>query len=1042
MMIVNWRLELGKFWIVISLALSGVTIPFSGRIALAQITPDDTLGNEASVVTKINELEEQIDGGALRESNLFHSFREFNIGEGRAAYFSNPAAVQNIFSRVTGSNPSRLLGKLGVLGDANLFFLNPNGIIFGPHSSLDIRGSFLASTASSLKFPEGTEFSATNPSAPPLLTINVKPPVGLLFEGSGEFITNEGNLAAGQDLTLSAGNLDLQGQLQAGKNLTLQATDQVKIRDSVAQPFIASAVGKLVVQGNQGVDIFALNHPNSGFFSGGDLVLGSANSVVGDAHYWSGGNFRIERLDGNLGNWFSFYDPIIRARGDVSFDSYTGASLHILAGGSVKIPGEVTITGPDTVANSIQGRVALSDGTTVVDIDGSAQPTLDIRAGTTAFGTPGITGSTDGFSAVPSTGGTGTSAEIDISRIANNGGVVFLTNQYQPNPALSGGITVGSIETSSALGGGPVAIDSRGGIAVNGSVNVSGTSDDPFSFNFSGNGGDVTLLANGDITLVPDSNILSFGLLGGNITLKSDADISVTSGLIDSISSSPVRGTVGGDIEIITRSLSVTNGAELGTFSFGEANAGSVIIQASESVSVDGKGLPTFVGSQVLSGAGGNGGNVKIETERLRVQDGAGVSASTFGDGNAGELTVQAQSVEVIGTSADGEVSSGLGASVEAGAGGNGGSLTINTERLRVQDGAQVSAATFGDGEAGDVRIETGQLIVQSGGTISASSTSGGSGGSITVTTNIFELTEGGQLRTTTSGRSDAGNITLDVEESITLTEADSGLFANTESGSTGNGGSIFIDPRILLIQDDARIAVDSQGTGEGGNIFLRAGSLTLERGTITAETVSNQGGNINLTISDLLTLRNNSQITATAGTDEAGGDGGNITIDAPFIIAFPNEDSNIQADAFEGDGGNITINTNGILGIEFRDEATPLSDITASSEFGQQGEVEINASAIDPTRGLTNLPEETVESEVAEGCQAEAVEPDVAFYDIGRGGLPPRLDEPFSIEALIVPLIPFDVEGEDKTVQTWEEIFTISEMKGKFSLTPACRDK
>ncbi len=292
-----------------ALAMGGTMSTFWGNRANAQIIPDDTLGAESSSVTPDGSVKglpaELIKGGAERGSNLFHSFLEFNISEGRGAYFANPAAIENIFSRVTGSNASRLLGTLGVLGDANLFFLNPNGIIFGPNASLDVRGSFFASTASTLKFPDGTEFSATNPEAPPLLTVNVKPPVGLLFEGSGEFITNEGNLAAGQDLTLSADNLDLQGQLKAGRNLTLKAQDTVSFspkgnggniilsagHDITIDSLKSSFVDSRGVNGGNGGDIFLT--------AGHDITTDSLNSlsfiplgsVSGDAG--NGGNIIV-----------------------------------------------------------------------------------------------------------------------------------------------------------------------------------------------------------------------------------------------------------------------------------------------------------------------------------------------------------------------------------------------------------------------------------------------------------------------------------------------------------------------------------------------------------------------------------------------------------------------------------------------------------------------------------------------------------------------------------------------------------------------------
>jgi filamentous hemagglutinin family protein len=152
-----WR---AGFWkLAIALTFSSVSVPCWESIVSAQIIPDETLAAESSVVTPDNirgiesglaegeALRVRISGGAIRGSNLFHSFREFNIGEGKGGYFENPAAIENIFSRVTGSNPSNILGTLGVLGNANLFFLNPNGILFGPNASLDLRGSFLATTA-------------------------------------------------------------------------------------------------------------------------------------------------------------------------------------------------------------------------------------------------------------------------------------------------------------------------------------------------------------------------------------------------------------------------------------------------------------------------------------------------------------------------------------------------------------------------------------------------------------------------------------------------------------------------------------------------------------------------------------------------------------------------------------------------------------------------------------------------------------------------------------------------------------------------------
>ncbi len=1172
-MVRNWQQGLGQLGIIAIAIGFGASHPSSKL--LAQITPDQTLGAESSLVNSdvINGLpSDRISGGAIRGSNLFHSFQEFNIGEGRGAYFSNPTAIENIFSRVTGSNPSHLLGTLGVLGNANLFFLNPNGLIFGSNARLDVRGSFVGSTASKIVFPDGTQFSATNPEGAPLLTVNVQQPIGLRFEGQEGLITNAADLAVGQNLTLAGSNLDLQGQLQAGGDLTLQATDTVKVRDSIEQPFIASASGKLVLQGNQWVDIFAFNHPDSGFFSGGDMVLRSGNSVIGDAHYWSRGNFRIEQLDGSLGDFFSFYDPIIRSQGDVSFNTYLGTSLHILAGGSVNIGSVFIIESAPAVqtktinptATPTLANVTLSDGTPVV-INGSKRATLDVRAGMKpqAIGSPGDETSGIFFDPFPSpvsppvNNPVATSADITIGNVgilAPNG-LVFITNQYQPNQSLPGGeITIDSIN---AIGDplfvnnlGDVIFDSRGSITLNSRINVSASRID--SGTFIGNGGDVTLLANGNITFNPGSEIFSRGLIGGNITIRSDATISVKGSDIQnpSFSNTVTNSTpTGGNIQITAKSISVTDGASLATPTFGEANAGSVTIQAQSTAmisdsnillatkgngnagdltitapSVELIGSESSLSSEVVSEAAGNGGNITIDTKRLLVRDGAFVSTSTFGSGNGGELSVTAQSVELIGSESSlsafagsgktpargnggnitidtehllvrdgafistspfgsgkggdvtitaqsveligGILSSGPGLSGEvstSGTRGNGGDITIDTERLLVRDGGVVLTTTFGSGKAGnltikaqsikltgisadgeissalstqvdqgargdggELSIETGYLRITDGAVVSAATLGSGKAGELTIKANILELDQGGQLVTLTTSNFDAGNINLKVEDSIMLSGTNSGIFANTEEGSSGKGGSILIDPQIVIIRDGAKLNVDSLGTGEGGNIFLQTGSLTLDEGTISAETASNTGGNIELQVQDLLLLRNGSNISTNAGTVQGGGDGGNIIIDSNFILAFPSENSDITANAVTGDGGRVEITANGILGIEPRMKLTPLSDITASSTFGVAGIVEINTPDIDPNRGLTNLPEEAVEVEVASGCQAEDGQTKVGFFNLGRGGIPPSPYDPLRSERIITPWIPLISQKDQKQEQAKSEQYPI----------------
>ncbi|NEO99381.1 MAG: filamentous hemagglutinin N-terminal domain-containing protein [Symploca sp. SIO2E9] len=166
------------------------------------IIPDNTLAeDEQSVILPGNDSipVELILNGAQRGQNLFHSFEEFNVDEGRAAYFViDNNNIQNIFSRVTGNQPSNILGVLGtrrfgegnvLQTNANLYFINPNGILFGPNPSLDLGGSFFATTSDAVQFGAQGSFSATNPAAPSeLLTIN---PSAFLFGASPGTITNQ-----------------------------------------------------------------------------------------------------------------------------------------------------------------------------------------------------------------------------------------------------------------------------------------------------------------------------------------------------------------------------------------------------------------------------------------------------------------------------------------------------------------------------------------------------------------------------------------------------------------------------------------------------------------------------------------------------------------------------------------------------------------------------------------------------------------------------------------------------------------------------------
>ena len=178
--------------------------------ATAQVTPDGT----TSTTVDVNGNDFTIEQGDRAGGNLFHSFGEFSVPTDGSAFFNNAADIVNIFSRVTGGNLSNIDGLLRANGSANLFLLNPAGIIFGSNARLDIGGSFFGTTADSFLFEDG-EFSATDLDNPPLLTINA--PIGLNLRDNPQPITNRSTvdgvgleLNTGENITLVGGNINFE----------------------------------------------------------------------------------------------------------------------------------------------------------------------------------------------------------------------------------------------------------------------------------------------------------------------------------------------------------------------------------------------------------------------------------------------------------------------------------------------------------------------------------------------------------------------------------------------------------------------------------------------------------------------------------------------------------------------------------------------------------------------------------------------------------------------------------------------------------------
>ncbi|MEH1812087.1 MAG: S-layer family protein [Nostoc sp.] len=469
-----------------------------------------------------------------------------------------------------------------------------------------------------------------------------------------------------------------------------------------------------------------------------------------------------------------------------------------------------------------------------------------------------------------------------------------------------------------------------------------------------------------------------------------------------------ISGVNAGSVQIRGRHIQFSDGSLVLARNSGNLSGGDIRLQATEAIDLIGTTSDSAIRSGVRSEALGigAGGNISVITPRLTLQQGRGLNSISVGVAPSGNIHIDATVIELSGFSPiNPDFVSTL--STSGYGSGNAGDISVNANSLLLSNGAALTSATFGSGSSGKVTIRTNHTTVMgqspSGlySNISSTTFATGNAKTLTLDTAKLQILDGGAVGTTTFFAGNGGDISINATESIEISGRSRSNNSSINSSSillppllrqrfhlpdnlTANAGNVSITTPNLTVTDGGTVSVTSQGSGNGGSLNITANTIRLDRiGSIQAKTESGNGGNIALQVGKLLVLRDNSAIAATAGGN---GDGGNININAPIIVGLENSD--IIANAIKGRGGNIQITTQGIFGLKLRDRLTPESDITASSQFGLSGTVQVNTIGIDPNSGLVELPANVTDpsQQIATGC---ADSEGSRFVATGRGGVP-----------------------------------------------------
>jgi filamentous hemagglutinin family protein len=944
---------------------------------LAQVTTDGSMGPVKSL-SGIMEISNAL--GRQVGANLFHSFSVFNIRTGESVLFSSTftGITNNVIGRITGPSASLIDGSLTCnIPGADLWLINPNGIAFGKNASVDVPGSFHASTADYLLFGDGKRFDTKSPNTWVLSVANPSA-FGFLTTKPAPITVDESviRVGTGKSLSLVGGDIDIKGGplgILVAPGGRIDLVSVASPGEASLSPTGAMDVGSFLALGNISLSDGAqldvsdmLNAGGSVYIRGGRFVMDNSNIVNHTGLQDSG------PIDIGLTGDFS-----ITGKSEIETDTYysgRAGDIRISTGGDLTISDGSWIDSTTNFDRGDSGNIAVTARNVSVTNLGRIFTNSAYASGNAgsvsvnAADTVSISGAASSYDtgiASSSLFGSGSSGMVllQAKTLSMNGGAISTEGLLGFGASGDLSVNVGGMELA---GGALVSTSNRG----------------------SGLGGNLTVLASDHVSLKDNSFIQStssYSGPGGAIQI-------VTPNLTldrSSVSTATYGSGRGGDIEITAGRITITSGSVNSDASlFSSGDAGNISITASQGIAMKNVGSTALDQPYITSDSLGSGdagsitvtaptiavndghietntyltgsaGAVKINVGDLLLENGGDVSSTTFGSGRGGTIAINSSgSISIIGTSPTTVKQFRSGIAAATFGSGNAGNISITTPTLDL-DGGAITASTDGLGNAGNIAISVGRLSMANEANIQVASYGPGAGGALQIQASTITINGSG--------------------DGVYLTGISSG------ADGSGNGGDVVISADRLELSGGAVIRARSKGTGRAGSLaFDVRDALTLDNSSIQTSAELSAGGNVSIKMGGGAVLELvNSTITSSANGVSANDDGGNLTVRTPQFLILNN--SEILARANAGNGGNIT------LGASYFVQSAD-SIINASSKQGLDGKIIIDSP--NQVRGIVaalDLPSIDIAALLRDRCAAAALHERSSFTIEGLSGLPQR---------------------------------------------------